>query len=150
MAEAGVVEAAEEGTFLDFLLVSITDLVLAAEIAAAACGSAVGVGIFTDGFSAVDSFSAVDCIGGGASPGLDAAAFSFLNLIVIVLLLLVPFSFDVEKRIVEASICSSKSSQLLNLFFAAGTGGGGRMIGWPCADTGLGGCGLTVTDLWRD
>lgn len=53
----------------------------------------------------------------GVLMGLDAVyvVFSFLNLMVMVLLLLVPFSVDVENRIVDASICSSKSSQLLNL-----------------------------------
>lgn len=56
---------------------------------------------------------------------------------VMVLLLLVPFSADVEKRIVEASICSSKSSQLLNLlllaevigFTAIGAAGGRNGVG---------------------
>lgn len=59
---------------------------------------------------------------------------------VMVLLLLVPFSADVEKRIVDASICSSKSSQLLNLplladaigLTAIGAAGGRNGVGCGC------------------
>lgn len=61
---------------------------------------------------------------GGTLTGLGADDFSFLNLMVMVLLLQVPFSADVEKRIVEASICSSMSSQSLNWLFRTLTGDG--------------------------
>lgn len=57
-----------------------------------------------------------------------------------VLLLLVPFSADVENRIVDASICSSKSSQSLKLLVLAqviglpaiGTAGGRNGGFWGC------------------
>lgn len=62
-----------------------------------------------------------------------------MNLIVIVLFLLAPFSDEVEKRIVDASICSSKSSQLLNpALLAEGRGAGG---GLGCCEAAAEGCG---------
>lgn len=59
---------------------------------------------------------------------------------VMVLLLLVPFSADVEKRIVEASICSSKSSQLLNWLLRTPIGLGLTAAGGAGARRGVG-CG---------
>lgn len=77
----------------------------------------------------------------GTLTGLGAEVFSFLNLMVRVLLLLLPFSADVEKRIVEASICSSKSSQLLYWLLRALTRGGLTAAGSAGGrSAGCGGC----------
>lgn len=61
-----------------------------------------------------------------------------MNLIVIVLFLLAPFSDEVENRIVEASICSSKSSQLLNPALLAEGRGAGAGLG--CCEAAAVGC----------